>query len=75
MECDEVSLSRLNMNEARVCVRTSCNDLINEDIVTSIDGNTFTIYLCEVPSQFFVNAERKFHRDDVNSDSLKSEDF
>lgn len=63
VECDEATLSRVSMEEARVCIQTSCKNLINDVAEVSIDGIMFPISFCEDPSFSKVLVDRRINKD------------
>lgn len=47
IKCDDITLARLSMEEARVCIKTSCKELINDFINVVVDRVAFIIKMRE----------------------------
>lgn len=49
IKCDDITMTRLNMEEARVCIKSECKVLIYEEVNVSIEGKVFAIHMREDP--------------------------
>lgn len=47
IKCDDQTMTKLNMEEARLCIKTSFKNLINDSICVNIDGEEFLISIRE----------------------------
>lgn len=47
IKCDDQTLAKLNMEEARICLKMPMKELINESIRANIDGEEFLIFIRE----------------------------
>lgn len=70
LKCEEATLAKHSMEEAIICNKSPCQDLINEEIEVCVDGIIFPITVREDPSLL---KEDLVHRKSVEEEE-ESED-
>lgn len=68
VKCDEESLLKTRMDEARVCIRTKWRDRVDDILKTMIEGVLFLARIMEDKSLFYVKNSIIRHREESDSE-------
>lgn len=72
IRCDDQTISRVKIEEARFLVKTSIKSSINEACVIVVDGESFRCFLNEYSNSIFLNSSVNLDNDEEGSEYSSS---